>query len=243
MIKSKIIVAAMLVLALSALLLSDSFSGGGGGGGGGSLTCGTTTCTSGSTVIGPIFKLTPPGLLATYTQVNGTGTTYSDVAGGGINISSPSNSGANSMRLLAKNLPAAPYTLTFLYVHSMIVTNVYWHVGWYNSSTQAAVTCTILTNTTGTATTTNYRVMQWTTPTTFSSDAVAATSVNPDFATYVILQLKDDGTNRSCSLSNDGLNFTQIYSATNTTFTTPNQYVFGIDPSTNPAQMLLLSVQ
>lgn len=211
------------------------------GGGGSTVTVHTPLTLAGSSYFGPTYAATPPGLLATWSEVNAGSTTYADLTGGGISISAPSNGSANSLRMVSKSLPAVPYTVTFAYRHSFVLPNIYWFAGWRDSIGGGVVTCDIATNTSGQST--GYRVMQFTNPTTFSADAVALTGVTPSFSDIVFVRLADDGTNRTCSLSSDSVNFQSVYSATRTTFITPDSMVVGVDPAANAASLVLFSQQ
>lgn len=209
------------------------------GSGGGTFTPGTVEGIAGSQHVGPIYSITAPGLVASFTQVNSTGTTYADLTSGGISEVSPTNGSANSLRMLSKALPAPPYSFVIGLQIGMAQQGVYWFAGWRDSSSGKVITCDI---TTASATVVNYRVMQWTNPTTFASDAVGAVGIQ-SIPVPLFIKLADNGTNRTCSIGTDGTTFFQVYTATNTTFLTPDSFVVGQDPASNASTMTFFSQQ
>jgi hypothetical protein len=149
--------------------------------------------------------------------------------GDGIFLFAPTNSGSQNVRYLYQNVPATPYTVTAKFID----------VGGFTNATSNHATlfglawgdgtklCTFHINNGDTVFDLN--VANWDSVTSFNSNIFAFN----DFATINSIQwlrISDDGTNRKCYISSDGINFVQIFSIANNSFLTPTRVGIVLDP-------------
>lgn len=185
---------------------------------------------------GPIFPLTEP--------INGD---YSDLGSptvvttnGGIVISSATNGSAYSYKGRVKTAPGTPYTITaaFLVNKDHSVSSGIGEAGlvWRQSSDGKLSGFHFQQSTSGVF----LEIDKLTNATTFSAVYLARNcnglTVNP-----VWLRIADDGTNRKCSVSADGVNFHEFHSVGRTDFLTADQVGFFINAYSAATQMTLLS--
>jgi hypothetical protein len=171
---------------------------------------------------GPLAKLTPPPALANWTKLNQSSATMAD-SKGAVVITLPAI--ATGMRAIYKSAPSTPYTATFgfLGIHND-VDGAHIFVGFRESSSGKLAVCKYRREAAPTI-----RSSKYTNETTFSADYnsknFAALSMGP----MLWIQVADDGTNRTCAVSIDGINFVQTHTIGRTDFLTADQLVFGID--------------
>jgi hypothetical protein len=187
---------------------------------------------------GPIYKLTPPNN-ADFSDVN-IGSAVVTTSRGGIHMSCASNGGSHSFRMRAKSLPSAPYTLTAAVIpllfkddHSQVV------IGLRDSASSKLIVFRIMS-----LSGVSMAWENWTNETTFSGahfSLVASSMPRP----ILFLRIQDDNTNRILSWSATGIeeSFQQLHSVGRTDFLTPNQFVFGVNPFSQRADLTLLSLK
>jgi hypothetical protein len=178
-----------------------------------------------------------PVVLADYSWVNQGGATATSTAAG-LWVTTPAASGDN-LRLLVKTKPSTG-TLTVCLIPCLHGAN-YAEASLCvrDSATGRVVTWAVQSNGTGLLAAT-----YWTNATTFSSKPMSA-SLPSLGAPVRMLRLADDGTDFKFSVSTDGVNFLQLYSASRTAFTAaPDQWGFGlhISNATYPAAATFLGL-
>src|SRR5574340_935030 len=199
-----------------------------------------------SAYYGPIFRLYPPND-AEWSWVNQGGATV-NVAEGGIFLKAPAN-GARLFRIREKALPAAPYEVTLGYIPLFSGAQfAEVAVGWRASSSGKLILADMLwSNVNGSS---EFGVFKFSTPAVYEGAYGVAGSVNVvPFAGSGIrfVKLKDDGTNRSVWISNDGVNFLVLPQsvASRTDYVTPDRVVFAVSSgsTTHDAGVTLVSYQ
>ena len=182
------------------------------------------------TAFGPVFKLTPPPAVASFTWVNQDGATATQSTNGSIVIAKTSTSaGNNASYLFLTSSPVAPYTLT-CYIRGVCNPNV------QNPNIVLAF------RDSGTGKLHNYGLNADTTkgPFLFSNTFSNPTTFNAQYLNNLFgqvsfnglwLRIADDNTNRISSLSNDGVTFFAAHTVTRTDYFTANQIGFGVNPS------------
>ena len=168
---------------------------------------------------GPIFKLTEPDDTQ-FTWVNQGTATYTK-AKGTILLSKSAEAG-NNLRMLVKSAPATPYTITTLFSPGVLTANF--------------STCGLVFRASG-AGTIAVNCIVWSSGFLFSSAKYnSATSFNSNYVTispmhsnFIWLRIRDDGTNRYCDYSRDGLNWINYHSVGRTDFLTADQVGFFVD--------------
>lgn len=162
---------------------------------------------------------------ADFSWVNQGAASKSTALGGGITIVDPVVAGTNE-RLLVKTAPSTPYTITAMITATFLANSGGPHAGicFRESSSGKIHYCSIQDDSNG-ATTTNGRL--------YSAKMDSATSFNATYQAYMFpigfpiwLRITDNGTNRLCSFSRDGVNFIQFHSIGRTDFLTANQVGF-----------------
>ena len=132
---------------------------------------------------------------------------------------------ATGMRAIYKTAPATPYTVTvgFQGVHNNVDGG---HIfdGWRNSSTGYLAIIRYRREANPTI-----RSSKYTSATVFSADYNSNNYPTLSAGAMLWYQLTDDGSNRTVSVSNDGLNWVLIHSVGRTDFVTGDQIVFGTD--------------
>jgi len=172
------------------------------------------------TTYGPVYALTRPNPVSSWTWVNQGAATATDQVGGGIFISAPTGAG-NNVRALVTTAPSPPYSvvaglLPALYPGTNPLCGILFRAS--GAGTLAALCLQSLPKVT---------VNKYTSPTAFS-----ATYFNPSFSgstafgSIAWLKIEDNNTNRICSISSDGVNFIPIHSVVRTDFLTADQIGF-----------------
>jgi hypothetical protein len=169
---------------------------------------------------GPIFPLTKPPAFSSWTWVNQGHATASD-NGGGIYFVATGDAATSAM-MLAKAVPATPYTVTFGILANLLGTggNALLFVGFRNSTSGKLVLLEHYQ-------TGNFIVENWNSATSYSGINLSARGLNP--RTMYWLRLADDGTTRTYSFSADGINFITFGTDGHTNFLTPDQIVWGLN--------------
>lgn len=164
---------------------------------------------------GPIYKITPPAS-GSFTWVNQGSATVTNFSGG-MNISIPTSSGEN-VRLLKKTLAASSNYTVICGIIPNLQGSFYKNCGLMvrESSSGKLIGLSYAIA----STTASVQVYQWTNTTTFSSSA-ANIALFPGLPLW--LKITDDGTNRKYFVGNTKLDFVEIYSASRTTFCTPDE--------------------
>lgn len=181
---------------------------------------------------GPIFKFTPP-VVANYSWVNQGSATVTQQGNTAVLIV-PATSGVN-LRCQVKSAPSTPYNITIAYSFSQ-GSGTFVNMGacWRQSSDGKLITCMNDANLTKTVT-------KWSSPTLVSANYGSVTNIRSSID-LVWFRISDDGTNRKCFVSNDGLNFLQIHTIGRTDFMTADQVGFYIDAENSiSSQMTLYS--
>lgn len=180
---------------------------------------------------------TDPGNVGDYTWVNQGGASASRVDSNSILLSAP-NVGGDSWRMLVKNAPSAPYTLTMgcqyaiggkNYASSGIVL--------YNSGNGKIVNFGPgFDDSIGWC----YRAVRWASTTSFASDVLGGGEQCRIMGGIglIWLRIEDDGTNRLFRISADGANWVTIKSTGNTDHLTPDKVGFGLDVNNSSPGLL-----
>lgn len=173
---------------------------------------------------GPIYPLTKPALVATWTWVNqGTATATDDQDG--IYMLTP-NVASTSHKVLVKTAPATPWRLT-VGVLPNLPDSATPSVSLYfrQSSDGKMHQCGIQSNVTDVYLTSD----KLTSATVWS--ATYTTWPKRFMGSIQWLRIEDNGTNRIFSYSTDGRNWQVVHTIGRTDFLTADQYGIGIDPS------------
>lgn len=168
---------------------------------------------------GPVFPLTTP-VDGDFAWVNQGGASIIAVKGM-IYLSIPA-SATQQYRIRKKAAPATPYSITAMLIPDQPYSAVQgWALIWRQSSDGKLITfgCQIQANPSDFT----YFIQKWTNEATFSATYTSKTLFGhlPRF-----LRIADDGTNRVCSLSQDGQNWFQAHSVGRTDFLTANEVGF-----------------
>lgn len=180
---------------------------------------------------GPIFPLTDPGLVSSWTWVNQGSATAVDTSGG-IQVDSPIDA-STDYRLLVKTSPGTPYKVDVLFLPTARWDQYNaWGVALRESGTGKFQVVTHVNA--GAEGSYDIRVRKFTDPTTFSADYLNVASVDKPFLRFPVwLRIEDTGTNIVSSLCQDGLegNFDQLHSISRTDFMAggPDQYGFAFN--------------
>lgn len=158
-----------------------------------------------------------PPAISQFTFVNQIGSTAT-TGSNGLYLSTPQN-GSDQVSLLVMPLPAAPYTLIGRSTHLLAGTM---HAGYclYDSASGKVQTYSWGSST--------WYVFDWSSPTSYAG----TTARNVPFSAFSPLRwikIRDDGTNRTISLSNDGINWNQVYQIGRTDFLTPTSVGIYVD--------------
>lgn len=174
--------------------------------------------------------------LTDFTQVNGTGATFTQRAYG-ISIAKD-RTASNSIALLSVAAPATPYTVTTAW-QLLTRRNQFMGIGvGVRNSSDAKIQ--ILKHLISVSTAPSCSVENYTNPTTFSAAAIAATGF--EFITATIwLRVSDDGTNRTWHISPNGDDWIQFGSVLRTSHVTPDEICVGIDANSSSAGLGLLA--
>lgn len=162
----------------------------------------------------------------TWQNQNGAGSTD---FGSSIYLSAPNNGGTSDVRFFYKTAPGTPYTITAKIVHlGGFVNGAATKANMYGVAWGDGTKLTTFHVNTG-DTTFDLNIANWDNVTTFNANVYA----NNDAAIASQLEwfrFADDGTNRSCAVSRDGINFVTIYSVARTNFLTPTRVGLILNP-------------
>lgn len=166
------------------------------------------------------------GLAASdFTWQNQNSATATNV-GSSVLLYAPSNGGGQNLRFFYKSAPSAPYTITAKLIHLGGFVNgnaSIYGLGWGDGTKL----CSLHAN--AGDSTFDVDVANW------DSTTVANGNVYTNNDAAIANQLEwfrisDDGTNRTASISRDGVNFVQVYSVARTTFLTPTRVGVILNP-------------
>lgn len=184
-------------------------------------------------VFGPVSRIVPPddSLFSWVNQVSGTISSTNGAPFLRVNAT-----GVDGVHARVKSIPSAPYTITMGFVPMQLFADFSTlGLALRESGTGKILTMGIVANTFyqsggGTQTRRGIQVETWGSPT--SGGATYGTSPAGVFATdwscgpCMWFQISDDSTNLKFRISNDGVNFQQIFSVANHSFLTADQYGF-----------------
>lgn len=187
---------------------------------------------------GPVMVLTPPPLLSGFTWVNQGTATVTQASGGAIYEKAPS--GGSNLRAMVKTAPATPYTLTALLAPTAGGNNVRSGLCWYDSGSGKFATFSFWAQASGDP---GFEYAAWTNSTSFSSNSSNGFTSGPcTIGGPCFMRLADDGTNRTVSISADGVSFIQLATNGHTQFLTPDSigfFAYGDSAGGGAAQALL----
>lgn len=175
-------------------------------------------------------------VLGDFAWVNESTTTTDTSVAGQIFIWAAGTGGVN-VRGLFKAAPAAPYTIIAAFQpyfgdYSGQHCGLFWRDSVLGTLQEAAYAFEA---------TTPFHLYNYTSPTVYLSETTAQATWNINPA-LVWQRIADDGTNRSVSFSNNGVDWTVAWTGVRTTFLTPDQVGFGLHPYTTlTAGMRLMS--
>lgn len=163
-----------------------------------------------------------------FTWQNQNGASSTDF-GSSIYLTAPNNSGSQNLRFFYKSAPGTPYTITSKIIYlGGFINGASTKANMYGIAWGDGTKLTTLHINTG-DTTFDLDVANWDNVTTFNANVY----VNNDVAIANQLEwfrIADDGTNRTCSISRDGVNFITIYSVARTNFLTPTRVGLIMNP-------------
>lgn len=202
----------------------------------GTVSMSSPYLTTGGSTYGPIFALTQPPAIGSWTWVNQNGGS-ANTSNGFLYMQSPQSTGDN-YNLLVLSAPATPYTKT-AFVNFLFQSSV--GIVFRESSSGKFVIFGFSDNGSGG---TNMATLKYTNPTTFSAVQNSRTQ-HQNSAPGIWLRIADDGANRVSSYSLDGINFVQFDTVARTTFLTADQVGVGMNnnSSTSTTSMSVLSWQ
>jgi len=166
---------------------------------------------------GPIFPLTKANL-SDFAWINQEGATAVET-NGAICIIAPANSGGD-LRILKKAAPATPYVVTALLWPLLMNTN-YGSVGLCFIQSSDSKVQILSTSEAG-----PIQVSKYSNTSTFSASYGAYTPNILSNSRGLWFRIADDGTNRICSISADGINFTQLHTVSRTDYLTADEIGF-----------------
>jgi len=166
---------------------------------------------------GPIFPLTKANL-SDFAWLNQETATAVE-ANGSICIIAPANDGGD-LRILKKSAPATPYVVTALLWPLLMNTN-YGSVGLCFIQSSDSKVQILSTSEAG-----NIQVSKYSNTSTFSASYGAYTPNILSNSRGLWFRIADDGTNRICSISADGINFTQLHTVSRTDYLTADEIGF-----------------
>ena len=167
-----------------------------------------------------------------FTWQNQSGATSTDF-GSSILLYAPSNSNSQNVRFFYKNVPSTPYVITAKFIFAQGFSTVYGLA--FGDGTKFI---NFVVNTNGNAW--NLNVGTWSNITTPNSSLFDQNffDVNDHLAW---LRVADDGTNRSFSISRDGVNFINIYSTSSATYLTTSRVGIFLNPFGNDQYISFVS--
>jgi len=174
---------------------------------------------------GPIFPLTKPPVVSSWTWVNQGGATATDMGSGGIFLNAPT-AGSDNIRILALTAPATPWTRAALLM-PLGIAGAGYGIGFRESSSGKLHVLLL-----GGGAPTNFYSIKYTSATVWSAtykSAVISTFVNNAIPAFC--RVGDDGTNRTIAFSADGQNWYTWHSIGRTDFLTADQVIFFVNPA------------
>lgn len=176
---------------------------------------------------GPLFPLTKP-VSGDFAWINQGGASVT-TTNGGVYLSAPADAAIN-MRIRKKAAPSAPYTITALILPNVMhfITTSYPTAGLVFRQSSDGKMCSFHVNS-DTATGAGLNVTKWTDHVTFSAHYKTQSPAGLSLMHPLWLRIADDNTNRICSLSSDGVNFSVFHSVGRTDFLTADEVGFFTD--------------
>jgi hypothetical protein len=173
---------------------------------------------------GPIYPLTAPSNTG-FSWVNQGSASLVTTNGGLVLVGSATGSGAN-LQGRVKSAPSVPYTITVC-LNAVTFNKAFNSYGlWFRESGSGKIhVFDMICTTSGSGVVSGARVLRsskYTNATTFSADYQVVSYYNE----VHWLRIADDNTNRICSVSADGVNWTQVHSVTRTDFLTADEVGF-----------------
>lgn len=189
---------------------------------------------------GPVSPMAPM-VLGNFSWVNQHQATAVQ-QGGSVYFSSPGTPD-NGLELFVKNIPIAPYRVTFGFIPILSLGTATCAPGicFYNSSNGKILSFALRQDSFNTVPVPTHAVDEWTNTTTYAG-------VSPYFSqtaalyygTVIYWQLQDDTTNWKFNVSNDGVNYITLFSTAHNTFLTPDKIGFCYRNMGNPSGMNVL---
>jgi hypothetical protein len=173
---------------------------------------------------GPAYPFTAPSDTG-FAWVNQGSASLVTANGGLVLVGSATGSGAN-LQGRVKTAPSAPYTIT-AFIKATTFNKAFNGYGlWFRESGTGEIhVFDVLCSTSGSGVVSGARVLRsskYTNATTFSADY----QVLSYYHEINWMRIADDNTNRVCSISSDGVNWTQVHSIGRTDFLTADQVGF-----------------
>jgi len=172
-------------------------------------------------------------VVADFAWINqGTATGVDDADG--IYLHAPATGAVHDIHILKKSAPSTPYTITAFFAPNVLGVN-YHSVGlcWRQSSDGKLVTLNYYFNTNP-----SIAVYKFTDESTYSAAYLTLSVWKEQLAFF---RIEDDGTDRTCYVSMDGVNFIEIHTIGRTDFLTADEVGFFVNPinATYPCGMKL----
>jgi len=191
---------------------------------------------------GPIFPLTPP-VLGNFSWIN-QGSATTTTTNGGIYLSAPALGSGTTANLLVKSAPSTPYTVTLGFLPN-VLNKQFSSCGlaFRESGTGELhlliAGCGILSGSSNFAP--SLASQKLNSPTSFSANYQISSYAPGGFHW---LRIADNGTNRICSFSSDGINFHAFHTIGRTDFLTADQVGFfvGAENSATPNSPAAMTV-
>jgi hypothetical protein len=176
---------------------------------------------------GPLYRMTPP-VLGDFTQINfGSASAVDDI--GAVYLFAPSNGGAQNLRMLARTLPSAPYTVTVCILP--LLSNVQFSQAAFGLRNSANDDAVLFKMQTSGATSFEISYEKWNSNSSGGvGNYIAQQAGTMMLARPIFLRFEDDNTNRILSWGADGKNFLPLHSVGRTDFVTPDQAFIGLNP-------------
>lgn len=198
---------------------------------------GTSTKPSFQTCSGGLFSsllsTTPTAASTGFTTwVNQGGTATRTDLSTGLGIFETTSQAGDQWRELVQSAPTAPYTITALIFYNSLSTgtSAAGGIGWRDSASGKIQLATLRFNSTNW----QYAVVNYTNPTTFSGTAAGNFNSAPNYAWF---KIRDDGTNVTFSISQDGAQWMQAYTVAKSSgflgATGYNQLCYALDANGN----------
>lgn len=186
---------------------------------------------------GPSFPMTSL-IDSQFSWVN-QGSATLDLSHGGAILATPAGAATDNLHLRMKTIPSAPYTITMACIPLIPFPSNFNACGLAlrDSGTGKIITFAVSSDSTQVPTNLVLSGIKWTDATTFSAFYTLTPTAAADYASLVgfrlgpclWLQIKDDNSNRSLRISNDGISFQSLHSVGRTDFITPDQIGFFVN--------------